>query len=110
MGLAIAAVAGAIAASPTHAQSYPTKIVRFIHTYPAGGSSDAMARIIGAPLGELWGQQVLIDPRPGAAGAIGMEYATKQPADGYSMVLGNFGPVVANPLLSKVNYNVQKDF
>jgi tripartite-type tricarboxylate transporter receptor subunit TctC len=106
---AIAALA-AIAAGVAHAQTYPAKTVRFIHTYPAGGSSDAMARIIGTPLGEGWGQQVLVDPRPGAAGAIGMEYAAKQPADGYTMLLGNFGPVVANPLLSKVNYNVQKEF
>jgi tripartite-type tricarboxylate transporter receptor subunit TctC len=58
----------------------------------------------------MWGQQVIVDSRPGAAGAIGMEYAAKQPADGYTFLLGNFGPVVANPLLQKVNYNVQKEF
>src|SRR6185312_11643565 len=57
-----------------------------------------------------WGQQVLVDSRPGAAGAIGMEYASKLPPDGYAMLLGNFGPVVANPLLQKVNYDVQKEF
>jgi tripartite-type tricarboxylate transporter receptor subunit TctC len=92
------------------AQNYPAKFVKFVVTYPAGGSSDAMARIIGAPLGDIWGQQVIVDSRPGAAGAIGMEYAAKQPADGYTFLLGNFGPVVANPLLQKVNYNVQKEF
>jgi tripartite-type tricarboxylate transporter receptor subunit TctC len=92
------------------AQNYPAKFVKFVVTYPAGGSSDAMARIIGAPLGDMWGQQVIVDSRPGAAGAIGMEYAAKQPADGYTFLLGNFGPVVANPLLQKVNYNVQKEF
>jgi tripartite-type tricarboxylate transporter receptor subunit TctC len=69
-----------------------------------------MARIIGAPLGEMWGQQVIVDSRPGAAGAIGMDYAAKQPADGYTFLLGNFGPVVANPLLQKVNYDARKDF
>ena len=58
----------------------------------------------------MWGQQVIVDSRPGAAGAIGMEYAAKQPADGYTFLLGNFGPVVANPLLQKVNYDAQKDF
>ena len=103
--LAAAAISGA-----AHAQSYPTKFVKFVVTYPAGGSSDAMARIIGQPLTEMWGQQVIVDSRPGAAGAIGMEYAAKQPADGYTFLLGNFGPVVANPLLTKVNYNAQKDF
>jgi tripartite-type tricarboxylate transporter receptor subunit TctC len=93
-----------------HAQNYPVKVVRFVVTYPAGGSSDAMARIIGAPLGEMWGQQVIVDSRPGAAGAIGMDYAAKQAPDGYTFLLGNFGPVVANPLLQKVNYDARKDF
>jgi tripartite-type tricarboxylate transporter receptor subunit TctC len=105
-----AAAAVACAVGVASAQTYPVKTVRFVVTYPAGGSSDAMARIIGAPLTEMWGQQVIVDSRPGAAGAIGMEYAAKQPADGYTFLLGNFGPVVANPLLQKVNYNAQRDF
>ena len=108
--LACAAAAVACAAGVASAQSYPVKTVRFVVTYPAGGSSDAMARIIGAPLTDMWGQQVIVDSRPGAAGAIGMEYAAKQAADGYTFLLGNFGPVVANPLLQKVNYNAQRDF
>ncbi|MBM3372258.1 MAG: tripartite tricarboxylate transporter substrate binding protein [Betaproteobacteria bacterium] len=91
-------------------QAYPTRAVRFVVTYPAGGSSDVMARIIGKKLTELWGQQVLVDSRPGAAGAVGMEYAAKQPADGHVFLLGNFGPVLANPLLNKVKYDVDKDF
>jgi tripartite-type tricarboxylate transporter receptor subunit TctC len=105
-----AAAAVALCSSAAIAQSYPTRIVRFVVTYPGGGSSDVMARIIGQKLTDAWGQQCLIDSKPGAAGAIGMEYAAKQPADGYTMLLGNFGPVVANPLLQKVNYDVQKDF
>jgi tripartite-type tricarboxylate transporter receptor subunit TctC len=105
-----AAAASMFSAAAPAQQAYPTKLVRFVVTYPAGGSSDAMARIIGAPLGELWGQQVIVDSRPGAAGAIGMEYAAKQPPDGYTFLLGNFGPVVANPLLQKVNYDARKDF
>ena len=100
----------ALASGVVHAQAYPTKPVRFVVTYPAGGSSDAMARIVGVKLTEYWGQQVLVDSRPGAAGAVGMEYAAKQPADGYTFLLGNFGPVTANPLMSKVRYNVEKDF
>ena len=104
------AAAAASCVSAAHAQNYPVKTVRFVVTYPAGGSSDAMARIMGAPLTDMWGQQVIVDSRPGAAGAIGMEYAAKQPADGYTFLLGNFGPVVANPLLQKVNYDVRRDF
>ncbi len=92
------------------AQDYPNKLVKFIVTYPPGGSSDVMARIIGAKLTEYWGQIVLVDSRPGADGSIGMEYAAKQPADGYTFLLGNFGPVVAKPLLARVSYDWQKDF
>lgn len=109
-GLACVIVAAAVACGAAQAQNYPNKFVKFVVTYPAGGSSDAMARIIGQRLTEIWGQQVVVESRPGAAGAIGMEYAAKQPADGYTFLLGNFGPVVANPLLTKVNYNAQKDF
>ncbi|MGE0557945.1 MAG: Bug family tripartite tricarboxylate transporter substrate binding protein [Burkholderiales bacterium] len=104
--MAVAMIAGGAAQS----QAYPGKPVRFVVTYPAGGSSDVMARIIGKKLTELWGQQVLVDSRPGAAGAVGMEYAAKQAPDGYTFLLGNFGPVLANPLLNKVKYNVDKDF
>ena len=102
--------AAAFVCGAAHAQNYPNKLVRFIVTYPPGGSSDVMARIIGQKLTEYWGQTVLIESRPGADGSIGMEFAAKQPADGYVMVLGNFGPVVAKPLLSKVSYDWQKDF
>jgi tripartite-type tricarboxylate transporter receptor subunit TctC len=107
---AVLTLAAILLAGFAHAQSYPNKTVRFIVTYPGGGSSDVMARIIGQKLTDMWGQQCLVDLRPGAAGAIGMEYAAKQPPDGYTMLLGNFGPVVANPLLQKVNYDAQKDF
>lgn len=106
----VLAAAAGVACGAAQAQQYPTKPVRFIVTYPPGGSSEIMARVIGNQLTEYWGQQVLVDPRPGADGSIGMEYAAKQPADGYTFLLGNFGPVVAKPLLAKVNYDWQKDF
>ena len=92
------------------AQAYPAKPVRLIVTYPPGGSSDLMARVFGAKLGELWGQQVIVESKPGAAGSIGMEFAAKQPPDGYSFVIGNLGPAAVNPLLSKVPYSVERDF
>ena len=95
---------------PAVAQTYPAKPVRLIVTYPPGGSSDLMARVFGAKLGELWGQQVIVESKPGAAGSIGMEFAAKQPPDGYSFVIGNLGPAAVNPLLSKVPYSVEKDF
>jgi tripartite-type tricarboxylate transporter receptor subunit TctC len=108
--IASCVVVTALASGVVHAQAYPSKPVRFVVTYPAGGSSDVMARIIGKKLTEYWGQQVLVDSRPGAAGAVGMEYAAKQPPDGHTFLLGNFGPVLANPLLNKVKYDVDKEF
>ena len=92
------------------AQSFPTKPVKLIVTYPPGGSSDLMSRVYGAKLAEYWGQQVIIESKPGAAGSIGMDFAAKQPNDGYTFVVGNLGPVAVNPLLSNVPYNIQKDF
>jgi tripartite-type tricarboxylate transporter receptor subunit TctC len=92
------------------AQTSPTTPVRLIVTYPPGGSSDLMSRVYGAKLAELWGQQVIIESKPGAAGSIGMDFAAKQANDGYTFVVGNLGPVAVNPLLSQVPYNIQKDF
>ncbi len=92
------------------AQAFPTKPVKLIVTYPPGGSSDLMSRVYGAKLAEIWGQQVVIESKPGAAGSIGMDFAAKQPNDGYTFVVGNLGPVAVNPLLSKVPYHIEKDF
>jgi len=92
------------------AQQWPAKPVKLIVSYPPGGSSDLMARIVAAKFGDLWGQQVLVEHKPGAAGAIGTEYAAKQPPDGYSFMIAKLGPAAVNPLLSSVPYNVEKDF
>jgi tripartite-type tricarboxylate transporter receptor subunit TctC len=107
--LAFGLVAG-LAAQAVLAQSYPTKPVKLIVTYPPGGSSDLMARILGQKLSELWGQPVIVESKPGAAGSIGMEYAARQAPDGYTFVIGNLGPVTVNPILSKVPYDSERDF
>ncbi len=92
------------------AQAFPAKPVRLIVTYPPGGSSDLMARIMGQKLNEFWGQPVVIESKPGAAGSIGMEFAARQPADGYTFVIGNLQPAAVNPLISKVPYSIDRDF
>jgi tripartite-type tricarboxylate transporter receptor subunit TctC len=92
------------------AQTFPSRPVKLIVTYPVGGSSDLMARIMGQKLSEAWGQPVIIESKAGAAGSIGMEFAARQPADGYSFVVGNLGPAAVNPLISKVPYVMDKDF
>ncbi len=100
----------AFACGTAWAQSWPAKPVKLIVTYPPGGSSDLMSRVYGAKLSELWGQPVVIESKPGAAGSIGMDFAAKQPPDGYSFVVGNLGPVAVNPQLSKLPYTIDKDF
>src|SRR5690348_12255108 len=97
-------------ATPAAAQQWPTRPLKLIVAYPPGGSSDLMARIVAAKFADLWGQQVLVENKPGAAGAIGTDYAAKQPPDGYSFMIANLGPAAVNPLLSAVPYNVEKDF
>jgi tripartite-type tricarboxylate transporter receptor subunit TctC len=92
------------------AQQYPSRPVKLVVAYPPGGSSDLMARVFAAKLSDMWGQQVLVENKPGAAGAIGTDYAAKQSPDGYSFMIANLGPIAVNPLLSSVPYNVTKDF
>jgi tripartite-type tricarboxylate transporter receptor subunit TctC len=92
------------------AQQWPNRPVKLVVAYPPGGSSDLMARIVAAKFTDLWGQQVLVENKPGAAGAIGTDYAAKQPPDGYSFMIANLGPAAVNPLLSSVPYNIDKDF
>src|SRR5205823_11348311 len=92
------------------AQPWPVRPVKLIVAYPPGGSSDLMARIVAAKFADMWGQQVLVENKPGAAGAIGTDYAAKQPPDGYSFMIANLGPAAVNPLLSAVPYSVEKDF
>ena len=79
------------------AQAYPSKPIRLISPYPPGGGTDATARIIAQALGEQMGQQIIVDSRAGASGRIGTELASKSPADGYTMVLGNVAPLAILP-------------
>ena len=92
------------------AQTIPAKQMRLIITYPPGGASDIMGRVIAQKLGEIWSQTVLVESKPGANGSIGIEYAARQPPDGTSFVIGNMGPVAINPLISKVPYDMARDF
>ncbi|ANN66013.1 Bug family tripartite tricarboxylate transporter substrate binding protein [Bordetella bronchialis] len=92
------------------AAAFPDRPVHLVVTFPPGGASDLMARILGQRLAEIWKQPVIIDNKPGAAGSLGTEYAARQPADGYTFMMGNMGPTLVNPLLSKVPYNMDRDF
>jgi len=90
---------------------YPNKPIRMIVPFAPGGASDFVARIISPKMGELLGQQVVIENKAGASGNIGMEAAAKAPADGYTVYLGNIGTIAINPaVFSSLAVNPIKDF
>ncbi len=98
-------------ALPAAAQSYPTKPVRLIVPFPAGGIADVFARVIGARLSEAWGQPVLVENRPGAGGNIGADLVAKAPADGYTLLMGSIGTQAVNvSLFRNMPYDPAKDF
>ena len=93
------------------AQSYPTKPIRLIVADAAGGAPDQLARILGQRLSESLGQQVLVDNRPGAAGALGADIAARSPADGYSLLLTTTAIYAILPNLKKnLPYDHVRDF
>ena len=79
--------------------------------FSPGGTSDTLARILGQKMTEAWGQQVVVDSRPGASGIIGTEVAMRAPADGYTLMHGNLSQFAINPgLFSKLSYDTLRDF
>ena len=93
------------------AQTFPSKPVRLIIPFGAGGPSDFLARSVGQKLGETWGQQVLMDNRGGANGVVGCELAAKSPPDGYTLVVGTNGTHGMNAsLFQKLPFDTVKDF
>ena len=93
------------------AQGYPNKPIRMIAPYSAASATDILARVIGQKLTDAWGQQMVVDNRPGAGGGIGTEMAAKSPPDGYTLVMGTnatFGINVS--LYDKLPYDPIKDF
>jgi tripartite-type tricarboxylate transporter receptor subunit TctC len=98
------------AAAPIHAQTYPSKPVRFVVPFVPGGPTDIQGRMLGDKLAQRLGQQVLIDNRGGAGGNIGMELTAKAPPDGYTIVIATVGTWAVNPYLYKMSFDVVKDF
>jgi tripartite-type tricarboxylate transporter receptor subunit TctC len=108
---AVALLLAIAGAAPASAQDYPTRPIRVLVPYAPGGISDIAARIIGGKLGEAWGQQVLVENRPGGSGFIAMEATARAAPDGYTLVLCTVGDVAINPSLFKtMPYNVERDF
>jgi tripartite-type tricarboxylate transporter receptor subunit TctC len=102
-------VLGLLAAMAAGAQDWPAKPVRFIVPYPPGGGTDVIARIVQNRLAEQLGQQIVIENRGGAGGALGTEAAAKSAPDGYTFLF-TLSSHTINPLLYKLNYDVEHDF
>ena len=99
------------AATASVAQTYPAKPVRFLVGYAPGGATDINARIVALKLTEMWGQQVVVENRPGASGTIAAELVAKAAPDGYLLLVAPQTSVVAAPLIfRKVNFDTMKDF
>jgi tripartite-type tricarboxylate transporter receptor subunit TctC len=102
----LACLLGAFAAQ---AQDWPAKPVHFVVPYPPGGGTDVIARIVQSRLAEALGQQIVIENRGGAGGALGTEAAAKAAPDGYTFLF-TLSSHTINPLLYKLNYDVERDF
>ena len=108
---AMLAATCAVASATAYAQTYPVKPIRLIVPYPPGGGTDIFARMLGARLGEMLGQQIVIDNRAGAAGVLGADAAAKAAPDSYTLVVGQASNLAINPhLMSKLTYDPIRDF
>jgi tripartite-type tricarboxylate transporter receptor subunit TctC len=101
--------ASLLLAAPAAAQQFPVKPVRILTGQAPGGATDIFARLFAQKLNETWKQPVLVESRPGAAGAIAAELTAKAAPDGYTLLLSTAGQVVINPHLTKLAYDPLKD-
>ncbi len=93
------------------AQPYPNKPGRLVTGFPAGGGVDATARAYAQKLSEFWGQNVIVDPRPGVNGTLGAQAVARASKDGYTLFFSTPSEVALNPLLyQNVPYDAQQDF
>ena len=99
-----------IGTSSSWAQRYPAKVVRLLVPFSPGSGSDTLGRIIAGGLSDVFGQQVIVDNRAGAAGNIGAEIAAKAPPDGYTLLLANLGHAASVSLYRNLPYDVVRDF
>jgi tripartite-type tricarboxylate transporter receptor subunit TctC len=104
-GLALAGLAGTAAAD-----TWPSRPVHIIVPFAPGGPADILARLVGSRLSDTWGQPVVVDNRPGAAGIIGAEVVAKSPPDGYTLLLSNMSDAVSVTLYPKLPYDLVRDF
>ena len=106
------ALAAALLVGPSAsgAQEYPSRPIRLIVPFAAGGGTDFVGRLFAQKLAEVWGQQVVVDNRPGAAGILGSDLAAKATPDGYTLLMGSGSHNVNPSLYSKLPYDTRRDF
>lgn len=107
--LAICAATAFAAAASVRADTYPTRPIRLIVPYPAGGNPDTVARALAGQLERQVGRSVIVDNRPGASGVIGIDLAAKAAADGYTMLFASSSVVIISALRDKLPYDLQRD-
>jgi len=100
----------ALLAWPAVAQSYPAKPIKIVVPFPAGGTSDVLARLIGQKMTESWGQPVVVENKPGSSGNLGADAVAKSAADGYTLVLMDVGNLAISPALYRLPFSVEEDF
>ncbi len=100
----------ALAALPVQAQSYPSKPIRLVVPFPAGGATDIFARAVSQRLGEKLGTTIIVDNKPGAGGTIGSDLAAKAAPDGYTLLLATSSTHSIGPSFGKVPYDAVADF
>ena len=111
VGAPILALALALATSGASAQTYPSKPLKLVVPYAAGGSTDQLARAIAEPLGRALGQPVVVENKPGGNTIIGADAVAKAAADGHTLFMGSSASLAVNPLLySRLPYNPKADF
>ena len=107
---ATSSAAGFYTVASTTSQSYPAKAIRFIVPFAPGGGTDFMTRLFAQKLSDAWGQQVVVDNRPGAAGILGTDLAAKAAPDGYTLVMASGSHNVNPSLYKKLPYDSIRDF
>ena len=108
--LVIVAAAAAFAGPALRADDFPSRPISFVAVFGAGSASDTVCRIIGDALGNELKQSVVVEPRPGADGAIAATYVSRAKPDGYTLLLATNSPLSAAPFLIKTSYDPIKDF
>src|SRR4051794_13015448 len=103
-------VCASAATQVASAQTFPAKPVRFVVPFAPGGASDIVARAVGAKLGDVWGQTIVIDNRAGGSGMIGSELVARAAPDGYVLLVAEPTFAITPGLFSKAPFDVQKDF